>query len=141
MFSTPMDLWGLFIASFISSTLFPGGSEVILGLLNSQNTYSQWQLWSIATLGNTMGAMTTWLIGWVIAIRYPADRLEKPSSQRAVQYLKKWGSPVLLLSWLPVIGDPLCLAAGWLRINFLVCLSLIALGKAARYYMVIWISA
>lgn len=83
----------------------------------------------VATAGNTLGGMSSWLIGRLL----PACRLERPEYQRAVQRVRRWGSPALLLSWLPVVGDPLCLAAGWLRVHWLPALTYIAAGKSARY--------
>ena len=136
-----MSLWFLFFSAFISSTLFPGGSEAVLAYLVSESNHSLLLLVIIATVGNTLGAMTSWGIGWLIAIRYPAKGLSKDSQQKAVLRLQKYGSPVLLLSWLPVVGDPLCVAAGWLRIHWLASLLFITLGKLLRYIMVIYIFA
>jgi membrane protein YqaA with SNARE-associated domain len=65
------------------------------------------------------------------------DHLRKPAQQRAIERLRRFGSPALLLSWLPVVGDPLCFAAGWLRQSFLLSLLFIALGKAARYTAIV----
>lgn len=134
-----MTLWFLFISAFISSTLFPGGSEAVLAYLVSESKHSLFLLITIATLGNTLGAMTSWGIGWLISIRYSSEHLSKASQQKAVERLQKYGSPVLLLSWLPIIGDPLCVAAGWLRIHWLYSLLFIAVGKLFRYLIVIYI--
>lgn len=128
-----LTLWGLFLSAFISSTLFPGGSEVVLGALATQRAHDPWLLLAIATLGNTLGALTTWLLGWLLARRVPLETHLSGRQQRAVQRLRHWGSPALLLSWLPVVGDPLCFAAGYLRLPFLASLAFIALGKGARY--------
>lgn len=134
-----MSLWFLFVSAFISSTLFPGGSEAVLAYLVSESNHSLVLLVSIATLGNTLGAMTSWGIGRLISIRYSAEKLSKTSQQKAVERIQKYGSPILLLSWLPVVGDPLCVAAGWLRMNWLVSLAYIAVGKLLRYTMVIYV--
>jgi len=136
-----MSLWFLFFSAFISSTLFPGGSEAILAYLATEEKYSLFILIMVATLGNTMGAMTSWGIGRLISIRYSADRLSKVSQQKAVARIQKYGSPVLLLSWLPVIGDPLCVAAGWLRLHWLPSLLFIMVGKLLRYVVVVYIMA
>ena len=127
------SLWLLFISAFISSTLFPGGSEAALLYLASEEKHTLLLLLTVATLGNSLGAMTSWGIGRLIAIRYSAEKLSKESQQKAVERLQKYGSPILLLSWLPFIGDPLCVAAGWLRVNWLYALIFISIGKAARY--------
>ena len=134
-----MSLWFLFFSSFISSTLFPGGSEVVLAYLASEAEHSLFLLISIATVGNTLGAMTSWGIGRLISIKYSTEQLSKESQQKAVERLQKYGSPVLLLSWLPVIGDPLCVAAGWLRLHWLPSLVFISIGKLLRYIFVIYV--
>ena len=134
-----MSLWLLFLSAFISSTLFPGGSEATLLYLASEAKHPLLLLLIVATLGNTLGAMTSWGIGRLIAIRYSAEKLPKESQQKAVARIQKYGSPVLLLSWLPIIGDPLCVAAGWLRVNWLYALVFIAVGKAVRYTVIILI--
>ena len=134
-----MSIWFLFFSAFISSTLFPGGSEAILAYLASEEKNSLFILITVATLGNTLGAMTSWGIGRLISIRYSTERLSKISQQKAVARIQKYGSPVLLLSWLPVVGDPLCVAAGWLRIHWLPSLLFIAVGKVLRYIVVIYL--
>ena len=134
-----MSLWFLFLSAFISSTLFPGGSEAVLAYLAAQPEHSSLLLITIATAGNTLGAMTSWGIGRLISLRYSAERLSKASQQKAVVQLQKYGSPILLLSWLPVVGDPLCVAAGWLRIHWLQSLLFISAGKLLRYIVVVYL--
>ena len=134
-----MSLWFLFFSAFFSSTLFPGGSEAVLAYLVSESKHSLFLLVVVATVGNTLGAMTSWGIGRLIAIRYSAEKLSKTSQQKAVERIQKYGSPILLLSWLPVVGDPLCVAAGWLRIHWLWSLLFISVGKLLRYIVVIYI--
>jgi membrane protein YqaA with SNARE-associated domain len=128
-----LNLWGLFLSAFISSTLFPGGSEVALGVLAARQQDAPWSLLTIATAGNTLGAMTTWLLGNLLARRLSSTANLSAGQRRAVERAQKWGSPILLLSWLPVVGDPLCFAAGYLRLPFVTSLLFIAIGKAARY--------
>jgi membrane protein YqaA with SNARE-associated domain len=132
-----LSLWGLFLSAFVSSTLFPGGSEVVLGLLAAERHYDPWLLLAIASLGNTLGALTTWLLGYLLARRFPLEGRLSTNQQRAVARLRRWGSPALLLSWLPVVGDPLCFAAGYLRLPFFASLLFIALGKVARYVVIL----
>lgn len=131
--------WFLFVSAFISSTLFPGGSEAVLAYLVSEAKQPLFLLVTVATLGNTLGAMTSWGIGRLISIRYSVQKLSKARQQKAVERIQKYGSPILLLSWLPIIGDPLCVAAGWLRIHWLPSLLFIAMGKLLRYLVVIYI--
>lgn len=130
-------LLGLFVSSFISSTILPGGSEAVLASLALYDHHGMAVLLLVATAGNTLGGLSSWLIGFLVARRWPAGRLEKPAHRRAVAWLQRHGSPILLLSWLPVIGDPLCVAAGWLRINFWLSALLIAAGKLSRYLVVL----
>ena len=134
-----MSLWLLFFSAFISSTLFPGGSEAAIAYLVSNDTYPNYLLIIIATLGNTLGAMTSWGIGRLISIKYSAQKLTKKTQLKAVVRLQRYGSPVLLLSWLPVVGDPLCVAAGWLRIHWLSSLLFISIGKLLRYIVIVYL--
>lgn len=134
-----MSLWFLFFSAFISSTLFPGGSEAVLAYLSTDAEQSLLLLVLVATLGNTLGAMTSWGIGRLISIRYSAESLSKKSQQKAVARLQQYGSPILLLSWLPIIGDPLCVAAGWLRLNWFTSLVYISIGKLLRYLIVVYL--
>ncbi len=133
------SLWALFTSAFLSSTLLPGGSEAVLAWLQQADDHSPWTLLGVAALGNTLGGMTSWGVGRLLAWKYPAEGLVKPAHRKALQRLERWGSPVLLLSWLPVVGDPLCVAAGWLRMHWLVSLVFIGLGKTARYGVLLWV--
>ena len=117
----------------MSSTLLPGGSEAVLLVLALDPSYGHFDLLLVASLVNTLGGMTTWGLGRLLAYWMPQTRLRRESHRLAVGRLKKRGPPILLLSWVPVIGDPLCLAAGWLRVSPLVALAFIGLGKVLRY--------
>jgi len=136
-----VSLWGLFLSAFVSSTLFPGGSEVVLGVLAAERHHDVWMLLAIASLGNTLGALTTWLLGNFLARRFPLAEQLSEKRQQALARVRRWGSPALLLSWLPVVGDPLCFAAGFLRLPFLASLAFIALGKTARYAVILLVFA
>lgn len=133
-------LWGLFASAFVSSTLFPGGSEVVLLALALEKTHAVSTLFVVATVGNVIGGMTSWGIGRWLAVRFPGRRLTHPRQQAVLRQLQRWGSPLLLLSWLPVIGDPLCLVAGWLRINPWLALLFTAIGRGCRYaVLLLWV--
>lgn len=133
------SLGALFVSAFVSSTLAPGGSEALLIWLLTEEQQPAWQLWLSATLGNTLGAMTTWGLGMLIAWGWSFKRWPiGEGSERTINWLRRFGLPVLLLSWLPVIGDGLCLAAGWLRLPWIPGLLLIALGKGLRYGALVW---
>lgn len=124
-----MPLLLLFISGFVSATLLPGSSEA--GLLATLHLEIYAPIWVIivATLGNTLGGMTNYWLGLFIPNRLNQEK----HRQQAVHLVQRFGYGSLLFSWLPIIGDPLCLVAGWLRMRQLPCLLLIALGKAIRY--------
>ncbi len=137
-----MGQWGLFVSAFVSSTIAPGGSEAVLVYLLSESDISHSSLLVIATVGNTLGALTTWGLGMLAAIGYPVEKYTKRSSNRkAVGKVRHWGVPILLLSWLPVVGDALCFAAGWLRLPFVKSVVMITIGKALRYGAIVYIFA
>ncbi|MGB4066027.1 MAG: YqaA family protein [Azonexus sp.] len=123
-------LWGLLVASFLSATVLPGGSEALLwGFLHLHPAEYGLAL-MLTTLGNTAGGMTSWWCG-----RY-LPRWQKLENLPHRDQLERWGSPALLLAWAPLIGDALCLAAGWLRLHWLPCCLFMAIGKFARYWLV-----
>ncbi|PCJ19042.1 MAG: hypothetical protein COB04_06375 [Gammaproteobacteria bacterium] len=137
MTESSAPLWLLFFSAFISSTVAPGGSEVLVAALASQAHYSPGTIISIATLGNTLGAITTYGLGRWLSHNYSPEKLTK--YQSAINQVKKYGVISLLGSWLPVIGDGLCFAAGWLKIPLLYATALIMLGKAARYSAIVYL--
>lgn len=133
-----LTAWGLFVSSFISSTLAPGGSEAVLAYLVSQTEMDPVWLLLIATIGNTLGAITTFALGILVALGYPLQRFRSDRYRKAINAVRKWGLPILFLSWMPVVGDAFCMAAGWLRMPFWKSLAVIAAGKALRYAVVIY---
>lgn len=135
--SESASLTALFISGFISATLLPGGSEALLAWQLIEGQHEPILLWLAVTAGNALGGILTFLMGGWIAHYYPAKRLTKPWQLKAQSWLQQYGVWALLLSWLPLIGDPLCLIAGWLKTHFLFSLILITLGKAIRYLLLI----
>jgi membrane protein YqaA with SNARE-associated domain len=131
--SEPAGPAALFVGSLLASTLLPGGSEAMLLFAFSHSSHEPWLLWLIATLGNTLGGLSSWWIGAWLARRFPNQELDKPQHRRALQRLARYGSPVLLLSWLPVVGDPLCVAAGWSGVRLLPATVFMGCGKGLRY--------
>lgn len=117
-------LLSLFSSAFISSTLLPGGSEALVVWGMKEFADALPQIVATASLGNTAGALLTYWIGRVLPQRVKNINIER---------FKKWGMLSLLFSWLPVVGDGFCLAAGWMRTPFFVSALLIAAGKTARY--------
>ena len=134
-----LGVWGLFLSAFISSTLAPGGSEVVLAYLVNQAEIPTWLLLCTATLGNTLGAVTTWWLGLWAARRYPLENVRNAKQQKAIQTVRRLGVSILLLSWLPVVGDGFCFAAGWLRLSFLASLLAISVGKLVRYAAIVYV--
>ena len=133
------SLWGLFISAFISSTIAPGGSEVLLAYLVHEQQIPNHVLLSVSTLGNTLGALLTWSMGYFVATRYPLNNKYVTEHPRALTLIQRWGRLSLFFSWLPLIGDALCLLAGWLRFPLLSSVIIIAVGKALRYGAIIYI--
>ena len=122
-------LWVLFFGGFLSATLLPGGSEAALLATLALNQYSVFSVITIATLGNTLGGLFNYWLGlWL-----PNRTQQQKHGHKALAWLTKYGYWSLLFSWLPIIGDPLCLAAGWLRMKFLPSFVMILIGKALRY--------
>lgn len=114
----------LFVAAFISATVIPGGSEaVLLGAVAAQPDRTL-EFVLIAMVGNTLGGMTGYLIGRFIP--------EKKKEGRALAWLHKYGIWAVFFSWVPLFGDALPVAAGWLRLNPWLTALFVALGKGAR---------
>jgi len=126
----------LFLVALVSATLLPLGSEPALFGLVKLNPDLFWWAVLVATLGNTMGGAISWATGYAAERAYEGIAHHKPpgpASRRARLWLERWGAPACLLSWLPIVGDPLCAVAGWLRLPFWPCVGYMAVGKAARY--------
>ncbi len=122
----------VFVVAFISATLLPMGSEPAVFGLVKLNPDLFWQAIGVATAGNTLGGMVSWWMGW--GSRKVVKRWHESSSHvRALVWLKKLGPKACLLSWLPVIGDPLCAVAGWLQLPLWPCAFYMAIGKFTRY--------
>jgi membrane protein YqaA with SNARE-associated domain len=119
----------LFIAAFVSATVLPANSEIVLFAVLRSFPERALEAVALATLGNTLGGATTYGIGRLLPHR-------AAPSERALAWVRRYGALALLLSWVPLIGDALCLAAGWLRIPFRTALLAMAAGKLARYVAV-----
>jgi len=123
----------VFVVSLLSATLLPLGSEwVLLGLVEI-NPGLFWPAVAVATLGNTVGGAISWWMGYGAERAYEKVAHHKPHEGRALQWLERFGPKACLLAWLPVVGDPLCAVAGWLRLPFWPCVFYMAIGKFARY--------
>lgn len=133
---------GLFTSAFLAATLVPGSSEALLtGLLASGHGVPGWLLLA-ATAGNVLGSLVNWLCGRFLA-RF-RDRKWFPVSPRrfdqAVGWYERYGIWSLLLAWVPIIGDPLTVIAGALRVRVVPFLILVTVGKFGRYLFVVLVT-
>jgi membrane protein YqaA with SNARE-associated domain len=126
-------LSSVFVIALISATLLPMGSEPAVFGLVKLNPELFWPAVLVATAGNTVGGAISWWMGYGAERAYERVRHHKPSELRALQWLEHFGAKACLLSWLPVVGDPICAVAGWLRLPFWPCVAYMAIGKFARY--------
>ena len=115
---------GLAASAFLSATLLPGNSEVVLVGVLAKYPQLFWPLIAVATAANTLGGMTSYAVGRMFSNKVDG---------KALDWLKGYGEWMLLLSWVPLVGDALCVTAGWLRINPWLTLLMLAIGKCARY--------
>jgi len=122
-------LAALFAAAFASATVLPANSEIVLLAVLKAFPERFVEAIAVATVGNTLGGMTTYGIGRLLPARKAPDT-------RALAWVRRYGAWALLLSWVPLVGDAMCAAAGWLRIGVARSLLAMALGKLARYLLV-----
>lgn len=131
--------WGLFAASFLAATILPFSSEVVLGFLLSLD-FSPLLTVFVATMGNVAGSVVNYGLG-VLGSQVLLNKVLGISTlkiEKAENRFRKYGAFSLLFAWVPIIGDPLTVAAGILKINFMVFFSLVTLGKFLRYVAVSW---
>ena len=122
-------LAGLFATSFAAATLIPLPSEAALFAFLKAYPDQVGLALCVATVGNTLGGMTTYLLGRAVP---QGGKIE----QKTLQVLRRYGAPATAFAWLPIVGDALCAAAGWLRIRWWAVLAFMAAGRGARYVAV-----
>lgn len=129
----------LFLLSFLAATLLPVGSEWLLVAMLVQR-HDPLLTVAVATVGNYLGACSSYAIGSYGGsfLTTRVLRIDARERERAERFFARYGSWSLLLSWLPVIGDPLCLVGGLLRVGFFRFSAYVATGKLARYAVVAW---
>ncbi|MCM2458348.1 DedA family protein [Rhizobium sp. CG4] len=128
-------LSGLFMAAFVAATILPAQSEAVLVGLIYTGHYAVWILVAVASVGNVLGSVVNWLLGRGIE-RFrnrPWFPVKQASLQRAQGWYQRYGKWSLLLSWAPIIGDPLTVVAGVMREPFPVFLLLVSIAKVGRY--------
>ena len=132
-------LVALFASAFLAATILPFSSEAVLAALTVTDGADVALLWAVATAGNTLGAVVNWGLGrfclhWSDRRWFP---VKPPQLERARRWFGRYGTWTLLLAWLPIVGDPLTVAAGLLRVRPGVFVTLVAIGKGGRYAAVI----
>ncbi len=128
------ELITLFLSGFISSTLLPGGSELLLIYYLKNNPDNALGYFFAVTAGNSLGAMVTYLMGYYF---YWGRDKAQAKHKKAIHFPKKYGVYSLLLSWLPIVGDLLPLVAGWLKLSISKSIIFIVTGKGLRYLLII----
>ena len=123
-----ISLVGLFIVSFLSASVLPGSSELVfITMLINKIAPDSTILW-VATAGNTLGGVTTFFVGrFISSTRLP--------NERVLLWTEKWGGFSLLFSWVPFLGDVICITAGWLRTGVILSLLCLSTGKLIRYWV------
>jgi len=125
----------LFFVSFLAATILPLSSELTLvGLMNS-GSYNSYLLISIASLGNILGSVFNWLLGYYL-LKYLNKKwfpFKKKQIDQASIWFKKFGIWSLFFAWVPIVGDPLTFLAGILKVKFYIFIALVSIGKILRY--------
>jgi membrane protein YqaA with SNARE-associated domain len=143
--SSPMEAWvarliewfalpanglsSVFVIAFISATLLPMGSEPAVFGYAKLNPEQFWLVIAVATVGNTLGGMVDYWLGW------GAHQAVARNRASHIRWLERLGPKALFFSWLPLVGDPLCAVAGWLKMAFWPCVAWMAVGKLLRYLL------
>jgi len=136
--SAEMGLWGVFLSAFVSATILPGSSEVVLTALITAYPEQAWPGFWAALAGNLSGCLLTFGMGHAGREGYERfQRVKVDLEQPNIRRLRRWGPPGLVLALLPLVGDALVLAAGWLKMPFWASLFWIAVGKGARYLLLV----
>lgn len=129
-----VGLPSVFVISVLSATWLPIGSEPALFAVVKANPPLFWRAILVATVGNTLGGMIDYWLGYGAKQVFGKER-----ESRWFGWLQRFGPKTLLLAWVPGIGDPLCTLAGWLKMPFWHCVLYMAIGKFLRYATLIWI--
>jgi membrane protein YqaA with SNARE-associated domain len=131
----------LFSISFLAATILPLSSELTLAGLMATSNYDNTFLLIVASLGNVLGSVVNWILGFY-SRNLSAKKwfpFKDEQIERSSRWFNKFGKWSLLLAWVPIIGDPLTLAAGLLRIKFIEFLILVTIGKVSRYLVIFYL--
>ena len=133
----------LSLISFLAATILPFSSEVVLTTMYLSNSFEPYFLLIFASIGNILGSITNWYLGKKITIFQ--DRKWFPVSpdqlNRSQKYFQKYGLWSLLLAWVPIIGDPLTLLAGVLKVRFSIFFLLVSVSKISRYVFILYLAS
>ena len=131
----------LILISFLAATILPLSSELVLSTMLITGSFDKYLLLVVASFGNILGSSVNWYLGKKILTF--KDKKWFPASEKQIVkseiYFKKYGIWSLLLAWVPIIGDPLTLVAGILRVEFKIFLFLVSISKISRYIFLIFI--
>ena len=132
----------LFISSFLSSTILPGHSEITLTTFILLEKFSQFLLILFASLGNILGSIVNWYLGFYITKFVKKDwfPFQKKQLDKASSWYLKYGKWSLFLCWVPIIGDPLTIVAGMFRVSLIIFIIIVSISKALRYIFVGYIA-
>jgi len=129
----------VFVVALISATLLPLGSEPVVFGLVKLNPDLFWAAILVASVGNTIGGAISYWMGLGAERAYERVTHNPAAGHpRALRWLERFGARACLMSWLPIVGDPLCAVAGWLRLPFWPCVGYMAIGKFGRYLVMTW---
>lgn len=133
----------LSLISFLAATILPFSSEVVLTTMYLSNSFETYFLLIFASIGNIMGSITNWYLGKKIILFqnrkwFPVSREQLESSR---EYFQKYGLWSLLLAWVPIIGDPLTLLAGVLKVRFGIFFVLVSISKISRYVFILYLAS
>ncbi len=126
----------MFTSAFLAATLLPGGSEVLLAALVKEEPKHIIELVVVASIGNTLGAITSFWLGFVGRKVASPQNMNRKGYKQALSLFEKYGYWSLLLSWTPIIGDFLCVFAGWAKCKLFPSIVMILIGKTIRYVLV-----
>ena len=131
----------LFAISFLAATILPFSSELTLAGLIATSDYDNLLLLVVASFGNVLGSVVNWALGF-----YSRNLTTKKwfpfketQIERSSEWFRKFGKWSLLFSWVPIVGDPLTLVAGILRVKFFDFIILVVIGKVSRYFVVFYL--
>ena len=136
-----MTYLSLFLISFLAATILPFSSDLTLAGLIATSSYDNLLLLLVASLGNVLGSAVNWILGFYSRnlstkkwFPFKDEQIKKSS-----RWFNKFGRWSLLFAWVPIIGDPLTLVAGLLRVKFIEFLILVTIGKVSRYVVIFYL--